>query len=75
VPDRIDLRNLLTDRATTDDNPFVRRPAVQALATGWPDETTRTLLTDRATTDKNKDVRRAALQALATDWPDDQADT
>jgi hypothetical protein len=70
-PDRAELRTLLTDRATTDPDQVVRQVAVQALATGWPDEPTRTLL-EHATTDHHETVRWAAMQALATGWPDKQ---
>jgi hypothetical protein len=31
-------RALLVERATTDDDGFVRRAAEQALAVGWPDD-------------------------------------
>ena len=66
------LERLLRQRATTAQHGNVRRAAVQALATGWPDDQTRQLLIDRATTDQQWDVRRDAVQALATGWPDDQ---
>ena len=49
---------------------------MQALAQGWPDETTRTLLTDRATTDDAPGrVRQTAVQALAQGWPDEATRT
>ncbi|MGH3569892.1 MAG: NACHT domain-containing protein, partial [Pseudonocardia sp.] len=69
------VERLLRHRATTDEDPDVRRVAVQALATGWPDDQTRTLLHERATTDEDPYVRRVAVQALATGWPDDQTRT
>ncbi|MGH3568855.1 MAG: HEAT repeat domain-containing protein, partial [Pseudonocardia sp.] len=63
---------LLHERATTNDHPAVRQVAVQALATGWPDDQTRTWLHERATTNDHPAVRQVAVQALATGWPDDQ---
>ncbi len=52
-----------------------RQAAVRALASGWPDEHTRTLLTDHATTDDHEDVRQAAVRALASGWPDEHTRT
>jgi hypothetical protein len=44
------------------------------LASGWPDDQTRTWLLDRATTattDRDDGVRLAAARALVIGWPDD----
>jgi HEAT repeat protein len=68
-PDRGKLRTLLTARAT-ESRRGDRKTAVRALATGWPDQDTRTLLTDRATKDHVEYVRATAVRALAACWPD-----
>jgi hypothetical protein len=69
------LRNLLTDRATTDDHGPVRQVAVDALGRGWPDQQTRALLTDRTITVDHGPVRQAAVHALARGWPDENTHT
>ena len=66
------VRALLRDRAAADSDDDVRSAALQAIATGWPDDPrTLPLLRDRAATDSDDDVREAALQIIAASWPDD----
>ncbi|MEH2421933.1 MAG: HEAT repeat domain-containing protein [Nostoc sp.] len=62
----------LKERATQDDNGFVRRAAVWALAQNFKDNPdTKTWLKERATQDDNGFVRRAAVWALAENFKDD----
>jgi HEAT repeat protein len=75
APGDQDLRRHLQMQAKADPRSGVRRVALQALAQGWPDETTRTLITDCATTDKNPGVQRVAVQVLAQGWPDETTRT
>ncbi|MHC5777746.1 HEAT repeat domain-containing protein [Nostoc sp.] len=52
--------------ATTNKYEYVRRAAIQALASNFPDDPdTCSILKDRASVDKSGDVRYAAIQALA----------
>ncbi|RZT75489.1 HEAT repeat protein [Pseudonocardia sediminis] len=70
------LQSILRARATTSDNESIQQAAVRALASGWPDEHTRTWLTDWALTDELQNgVREATVQALASGWPDDRTRT
>ncbi len=67
----ITRRTLLVERATNDEDEYVRSAALYALARGWADrDDTRTLLTGRATKDEHYFVRSAALDALARGWAD-----
>ncbi|MBN4003244.1 HEAT repeat domain-containing protein, partial [Nostoc sp. LPT] len=55
-----------------DNSGNVRRAAIQALASNFPDDPdTRSILKDRATADNSGNVRRAAIQALASNFQDD----
>ncbi|MFH7026244.1 MAG: NACHT domain-containing protein, partial [Heteroscytonema crispum UTEX LB 1556] len=62
-----DTLHWLKDRATADEDEYVRRAAIEALASNFKeDPDTRTILKDRATADENEDVRRTAIEALAS---------
>jgi len=63
----------LKERATADDNSYVRGAGVQALASNYKDDAaTLPFLKERATADNDSDVRRAAVQALASNFKDDK---
>jgi predicted NACHT family NTPase len=65
------LIKLLKDRAKADNNWYVRRAAVQALASNFKDHPdTLFLLKDRAKADNNEGVRGAALEELARNFKD-----
>ncbi|HEU5159207.1 MAG TPA: HEAT repeat domain-containing protein [Streptosporangiaceae bacterium] len=56
----------------SDPDEFVRVAAVEAVASGWPqDPQALTWLQDRAANDPDGTVRAAAVQAVASGWPDD----
>ncbi|MEH2456748.1 HEAT repeat domain-containing protein [Nostoc sp.] len=65
-PDDPDTRTFLKDRATADNDEYVRGAAIEALASNFKDDPdTHSILKDRATADNHGDVRCAAIQALA----------
>ena len=62
----------LLDRARSDEDPGVRKAAVQELAHRWKDDPdTLPLLKDRARVDTDNSVRQAAVQELAVGWKGD----
>ena len=64
--------SLLTQHASSDENPEVRRAAVHELVRGWKeDPDTLQILKRRAASDENPEVRRAAVQELARGWKED----
>jgi predicted NACHT family NTPase len=59
-------KTILQQRATADDNEYVRRTAVEQLAQAYKDDpNTKTFLQQRATADDNSGVRWTAVQQLA----------
>jgi hypothetical protein len=63
---------LLKERATGDENEWVRQAAVQGFARGWKhDPAVPALLKERAAGDEHEWVRQAAVQELARGWPHD----
>ncbi|MBD2577375.1 HEAT repeat domain-containing protein [Oscillatoria sp. FACHB-1406] len=71
--DHSDTLHILKQRATTDEDEFVRYAAIKTLAQHYrEDSDTLSLLKQRATTDESGNVRQAAVEALAQYYPDDR---
>jgi hypothetical protein len=68
---RLDSRQE-AQQALGDPDKYVRRAAVEAVASGWPEDP-RTLawLRDLVVEDPAEVVRRAAVEAVASGWPED----
>ncbi|WP_225894471.1 HEAT repeat domain-containing protein, partial [Atlanticothrix silvestris] len=67
-----DILPILKQRATADDNEYVRRAALQELARGFKhDPDILPILKKHATSDKYSDVRQAAVQELARGFKHD----
>ncbi|OUL18043.1 hypothetical protein BV375_34260 [Nostoc sp. 106C] len=68
----LDIKIWLKQRATQDDNYFVRRAAVKELANHFKDDSdNKTWLKECATQDSDSDVRSAAVEELANHFKDD----
>jgi predicted NACHT family NTPase len=67
-----ETKSWLKERATKDDDNFVRGAAVQELAKNFKDDPeTKSILKERATKDDDNYVRGAAVQELAKNFKDD----
>ncbi|MEH2177464.1 HEAT repeat domain-containing protein [Nostoc sp.] len=70
--DNSDTLHWLKDRATADNDEYVRGAIIQALANNFKDDPdTRSIIKDRATADNQRYVRRTAIQVLASNFKDD----
>jgi HEAT repeats/NACHT domain len=66
--------DILRSSAVQSSHPYVRRAAVESLATAYDaDGSSVLLLRDRAINDWDEAVRKAAVEALVTRWHDDPA--